>query len=71
MMAASIQESAASILLEGAHPLFRSPFLNGRVHTVFDIDPRNGQRFIGTTAPDTTSLPLNIITNWSAELKKK
>jgi len=51
--------------------LFRSPFLTGLVHTVYDIDPKNGQRFIGSAAPDTSSLPLNVITNWTAELKKK
>ena len=71
LMAASIQESAGSILLEAARPLFRSPFLAGRVHTVFDVDPRNGQRFIGSTAPDSSSLPLNVITNWTTALTRK
>lgn len=70
LMAASIQESAGSIMVEGVRRLRRSPFLTGRVRTVFDVDPKDGQRFIGSTAPDTTSLPLNVITNWTAKLKK-
>jgi hypothetical protein len=37
---------------------------------VFDVDAK-GQRFIGSVAPDTSSLPLNVITNWTAGLKKK
>jgi eukaryotic-like serine/threonine-protein kinase len=71
LMAASVQESGGSITIEKVRPLFRSPFLTGLVHTVYDIDPKNGQRFIGSAAPDTSSLPLNVITNWTAELKKK
>src|SRR5712691_50252 len=47
------------------------PFLTGLVQTIFDVDPKDGQRFIGSAAPDTSSLPLNVITNWTAELKKK
>jgi eukaryotic-like serine/threonine-protein kinase len=71
LMAASIQESAGSITVEGVRPLFRSPFLNGPVLTIFDVDPKNAQRFIGSAAPDTSTLPLNVITNWTAELHKK
>jgi serine/threonine protein kinase len=71
LMVASIQESAGSITVQGVHPLFRSPFLTGLVQTIFDVDPKDGQRFIGSAAPDTSSLPLNVITNWTAELKKK
>jgi hypothetical protein len=70
-MAASIRESAGSITVAGVHQLFRSPFLTGRVHTIFDVGPKEGQRFIGSAAPDTSTLPLNVITNWTAELKKK
>jgi len=71
LMAASIQESAGSITVQGVRPLFRSPFLSGLVLTIFDLDPKSGQRFIGSAAPDTSSLPLNVVTNWTAELKKK
>jgi hypothetical protein len=70
-MAVSILESAGSITVEGVHPLFRSPFLTGRVLTIFDVDAKDGQRFIGSAAPDTSALPLNVITNWTGELKKK
>jgi eukaryotic-like serine/threonine-protein kinase len=71
LMVASIRESAGSITVEGVHQLFRSPFLTGRIHTIFDVGPKDGQRFIGSAAPDTSTLPLNVITNWTAELKKK
>lgn len=71
LMAASIQESAGSITVEGVRPLFRSPFLSGLVLTIFDVDPKDAHRFIGSAAPDTSTLPLNVITNWTAELKKK
>jgi serine/threonine protein kinase/WD40 repeat protein len=70
LIVASIQDSAGSIVVEGVHQLFRSPFLNGLVHTVFDVDAKDGQRFIGSAAPDTSGLPINVITNWTAELKK-
>ena len=70
LMAASIRESPGSIAVEGVHALCRSPFLTGRARTIFDVDAKNGQRFIGSAAPDTSLLPLNIITNWDAELKK-
>ena len=71
LMTASIQESAGSITVQGVRPLFRSPFLTALVLTIFDVDPNDGQRFIGSAAPDTSSLPLNVITNWTAELNKK
>jgi hypothetical protein len=41
------------------------------VLAIFDVDAKEGQRFIGSTAPDTSSLPLNVITNWTVEVKKK
>jgi eukaryotic-like serine/threonine-protein kinase len=71
LMAASIRESVGSVTVEGVHQLFRSPFLTGRVHTIFDVGPKDGQRFIGSAGPDPSILPLNVITNWTAELKKK
>jgi Tol biopolymer transport system component len=71
LMAASIQESDGSITIEKVHPLFRSPFLTGLVHSMYDVDPKDGQRFLGSAAPDTSALPLNVITNWTAEVKKK
>jgi hypothetical protein len=71
IMAASIHESATSVTIEKVQPLFRSPFLTGIVRTIYDVDPEDGQRFIGAAAPDTSSLPLNIVTNWTAVLKNK
>jgi eukaryotic-like serine/threonine-protein kinase len=70
MVAASIQESADSVTIQDVKPLFHSPFLASVQRTIFDVDPK-GQRFIGTAAADTSALPLNVITNWTAELKKK
>jgi eukaryotic-like serine/threonine-protein kinase len=70
LMVASIREGNGSISVENVHPLFRSPFTAGLVHMVFDVDAK-GQRFIGSVAPNTDSLPLNVITNWTAELEKK
>ena len=67
---ARLQTSGASISVEGLHPLFRSPFLATTVRAMFDVDP-NGQRFIGNVAPDASTLPLNVVTNWTVELKKK
>jgi Tol biopolymer transport system component len=68
---ASIHESGGSIVLEGVKPLMRSPFLTGLNRTIFDVDAKTGQRFLGSAAPDTSVLPLNVITNWDAELERK
>jgi len=54
LMAASVRESTGSIAVDGPRPLFRFPFLTGRVHTIFDVGPKDGQRFIGSAAPDTS-----------------
>jgi hypothetical protein len=37
---------------------------------IFDVDPC-GQKFLGNAAPDTRSLPLNVVTNWPAQLKNR
>jgi serine/threonine protein kinase/Tol biopolymer transport system component len=66
LMAATIQPSSTSVGLEKVQVLFRSPFLTGVVHDIYDVDPKDGQRFIGAAAPDTSGLSLNIITNWTA-----
>jgi eukaryotic-like serine/threonine-protein kinase len=67
---AKLQTSATSIAVEGLRPIFRSPFLTTTVRAVFDVEAKNGPRFIGSVAPDASSLPLNVVTNWKAELKK-
>ena len=71
MMAASIDQTGGSLRINGIHPLFSNPFGNGRLHAIFDAADKDGQRFIGSIAPDTSSLPLNVLTNWTGELKKK
>ena len=71
LMVASIQESANGITVRAVRPLFHSPFLNTRVRAIFDVDSKEGQRFVGNVAPDTSALPLNVISNWTEELKKK
>jgi len=58
LMVAAIRESAESMVVEGVHPLYRSPFINTRTRATFDVDPKDGQRFIGSAAPDTSTLPL-------------
>src|SRR5262249_16233034 len=68
----NLQTSATSIAVEGVRPLFRSPFLTSTARAVFDVgDTKNGPRFIGSVAPDASALPLNILTNWTAEVEKK
>jgi len=71
IMSATIHENPNSITVEKVQPLLRSPFVAGVLHTIYDVDPKGGQRLIGAAAPDTTNLPLNIVTNWSATLKGK
>jgi Tol biopolymer transport system component len=71
LMVASIQESAGSIIVGAVQPLFRSRFLTTSQYALFDVDAKEGQRFLGSAAPDSSTLPLNIITNWTAELDKK
>ena len=68
---AAIRESGEMLSVQGVHALFRSPFVSGRVHTFFDLASKDGQRFIGSAAPDTSSLPLKVVPNWTAELKRK
>jgi len=60
---AAIRESGETLSVQGVHALFRSPFVSGRVHTFFDLASKDGQRFIGSAAPDTSSLPSNVVTN--------
>jgi eukaryotic-like serine/threonine-protein kinase len=69
-MAASIAESGGSIVVRDAKPLFRSPFVASVQRILFDVDP-SGQRFLGAAAPDTSSLPLDVITSWPAMLKSQ
>lgn len=71
MMAASIDETGGSFRVSAVRPLFRFPFANGRLHMIFDVGAKDGQRFIGSVAPDSSSLPLNLVTNWTADLRKK
>jgi Tol biopolymer transport system component len=71
MMVASIQESGGSFVVSGARTMFRSPFASSRLRMIFDIEGKPGGRFIGEVAPEGNSLPLNVVTNWTAELKKK
>ncbi len=70
MMAASIVESGGSIIVRDVKPLFRSPFVASVMRVIFDVDP-SGQKFLGNAAPDTSSLPLNVLTNWPAQLKNQ
>ena len=71
LVEAKLQTSTESVSVEGLQPLFHSPFVTTAIYTIFDIDPKDSRRFIGSVAPDTSSLPLTVITNWTAELKEK
>jgi eukaryotic-like serine/threonine-protein kinase len=71
MMGASVDETGGSFRVSAVQPLFRFPFANGRLHMIFDVAAKDGQRFIGSVAPDSSSLPLNVVTNWTAQLKKQ
>jgi len=70
LVAAPIRESAGSVAIDEVKPLFRSPFVTSLQDVIFDVDPK-GDRFLGDAAPDTSALPLNLITNWTAELRNK
>jgi Tol biopolymer transport system component len=70
MIAVSVEEKGGEISLGAARPLFPlsspySTFFN------FDVTP-DGKRFlISTVNFPTASIPLTLVTNWKAELKKK
>ena len=63
------QRSEGSIIVRDVKPLFRSPFVASVVRVIFDVEP-SGQKFLGNAAPDTSSLPLNVVTDWPSLLKK-
>jgi len=67
---AKLQTSSTSIAVEAVHPLFRSTFLTTTARAVFDVDGKNGPRFIGSVAPDANALPVNVLTNWTAQIKQ-
>jgi eukaryotic-like serine/threonine-protein kinase len=71
MMAASIEDSGGAFTVTGVRTMFRAPFANERLRTIFDVEGNPGGRFIGEVAPEGNSLPLNLVTNWTAELNKK
>jgi hypothetical protein len=70
MIAVSVEEKGGEISLGAPRPLFTlsspySTFFN------FDVTP-DGKRFlISTVNFPTASIPLTLVTNWKAELKKK
>jgi hypothetical protein len=53
---------------EQPHTMFSVSYLNP-TGNVYDVAP-DGQRIIITALPQTTSTPLVLVTNWTAELKK-
>ena len=71
LMEARLQASGSSMSVQGVQPLFRSPFLATTLYSLFDVDSNGRRRFFGSVAPDANALPVNVVTNWTAPLRKK
>ncbi|MGH9774081.1 MAG: protein kinase domain-containing protein [Candidatus Acidiferrales bacterium] len=69
--AASIEATDGSFVVTRIRTLFHSPFANRGLGSIFDVEGKAGGRFIGELAPDTNSLPLNVVANWTEGLKKQ
>jgi hypothetical protein len=70
MMAVNVEEKGGEISLGAPRTLFplSSPYAS---YFSFDVTP-DGRRFlISTVNFPTASVPLTLVTNWEAELKKK
>jgi Tol biopolymer transport system component len=70
VIAASTEESGGSFEVTGTRVMFRSPFANGRLHAIFDVERTPGGRFLGEVAPEGNALTMNVVTNWTELLKK-
>ena len=70
VMAAAIAESGGSFTVTGTRTVFRTPFANGRLGAIFDVERTRDGRFLGEVAPDGSALSLNVVTNWTELMKK-
>jgi hypothetical protein len=57
LMVASIEQSAGSITVGNVHPLFRSPFLTGLVHTILTLIPKMGGGLLEAPRPTRVRCP--------------
>jgi eukaryotic-like serine/threonine-protein kinase len=69
VMAAAIAESGGSFTVTGTRTVFRTPFANGRLGAIFDVERKRDGRFL-EVAPDGNALSLNVVTNWTELMKK-
>jgi serine/threonine protein kinase/Tol biopolymer transport system component len=69
-VAAAVYGSGTSFEVGELHTLFRTSLSPSTAGTVY-APTRDGQRFIAITAGEEGSMPLNLVQNWTAELKKK
>jgi len=68
--AADVQEQGSGVRLSTVHVLFSAPYQGNPGHW-YDVS-RDGKRFVinVSTQPQEPSEPLNLVVNWTAELKK-
>jgi eukaryotic-like serine/threonine-protein kinase len=70
MIAVNVEEKGGELSLGAPRTLFPLSFPHG-FFLSFDVTP-DGRRFlISTVNFPTASIPLTLVTNWNAELKKK
>ena len=70
IMAVDVHQEGKEVSLGRPHALFVLPSLT-LLGTLFDVTP-NGQRFlVSSLNPAAGNLPLTLVVNWDAELKKK
>jgi len=74
LMAVELKETSGSLQVGGIRPLFemfQTMFLTAAGVSQYDVT-RDGNRFlVDSVITDETSAPLNLVVNWTAELKKK
>jgi serine/threonine protein kinase len=70
LVAAAVNGSATGFKVGDLHPLFRADLSPTTVGTIYS-PTRDGQRFVAITAGEEGSMPLILVQNWTAELKKK
>jgi eukaryotic-like serine/threonine-protein kinase len=72
LMAVELKESSGSIQVALIRPLFeifQTMFMTAAGVNQYDVT-RDGSRFIVDSIADEPSAPLNLVVNWTAELKK-
>jgi eukaryotic-like serine/threonine-protein kinase len=70
LAAAAVNGSATGFEVGELHTLFRADLSPTTVGTIY-APTHDGQRFVAITAGEEGSMPLILVQNWTAELKKK